>query len=312
MGAVTTFWAPVHRALARVASSESGVPLNAAPNIDFLASGLQDHRYPYNKRGSGATLPGILAWYGASQPLVANYAPATAATANIAALANAASGVAMTLVSTTGAGITVASTSAPAYFWTNNVTLTSGLLIDGLPTYKLFGTTGNFTTGFYDPASIVGRAVSITGVVNTAGGHFLVSGYDCYGFPMSEDITAAAGVATTNGKKAFKAITSVVPQFTDAHTYSVGTADVFGIGIRATTFSDLRVFWADAAITAVTGFVAAVTTSPATTTTGDVRGTYAVQGTASDGTRKLQIYVMPSLAAITTNPTTGLFGVTQA
>src|SRR5882757_612936 len=169
MGGVSTLWAPVHRALARMASSESGFPLNAAPSIDYLASGLQDHRYPYNKRGSSATLPGILAWYGGADPIVANIVPSTIATANLAVLANVVSGTAMTLVSVTGAGITVASTSAPAYFYTANTTLTSGLIIDGLPTYQLFGTAGNFTTGFYNRATTVGRALSITGATSGTG-----------------------------------------------------------------------------------------------------------------------------------------------
>jgi hypothetical protein len=311
MGGVTTFWAPVHRPLARQASSESGIPLNAAPSIDFLGSAIQDHRYAYNKRGSSSTLPGILGWFGANSPIVANIVPSTIATANIAALANVTSGTAMTKVSSSGAGITVASTSAPANFWSSGVSVTSGCVIDGLPTYQLFGGSGSFTTGFFSPDTVVGRAVSITAAASATGGHFIVSGYDCYGYAMSEDINAAAGAATTNGKKAFKVVTSVVPQFTDAHNYSVGTADIFGFGIRADLFSDVRIYWNSAGITATTGFVAAVTTDPATTTTGDVRGTYAVQS-ASDGTKRLVIYATPVLSALATNPTKGLFGVTQA
>lgn len=311
MGTVSTIWAPLHRALARVASSESGLPLNAAPSQDYLGAGIQDHRYPYNKAGSSAVRPGILGWYGSEFPMVANIVASAAATANIAALANVVSGTAMTLVSSSAAGIIALTSLAPAVFWSPGyVSVSSGVAIESLPTYHLFGANGTFTTGFYNRSTCVGRAVSISGVSGGAGGAFLVSGYDCYGYAMSQLVTVASGANTVNSTKAFKVITSVVPQFTDAHNYSVGTADIFGLGILATYFGDIRVVYNSTAVTATTGFVAAVTTDPATTTTGDVRGTYAVQS-ATDGSKRLQIFVTPTLGSVLTNPTTGLFGVAQ-
>lgn len=308
MASNTTFFAPVHRALARWSNTgNAGFPLNAAPSLDFLASGIQDHRMAANSRGSSVTQPGIVGWYGGAEPVVANFAPSVAATANIAALANVVSGTAMTLRAATGAGITVLSASAPAFFMPSGRSLTAGAVIEGLPSLNVFGSGGNSQTGFYSRSTYVGRCVSITGVASGTGGAFLVRGYDVYGYPLTEQITAGAGVNTVNGVKAFKAITSVTPQFTDAHNYSVGTADIFGFGIAAPFFSDVSIFWASAAITAATGFVAADATT-ATATTGDVRGTYAVQS-ASDGTRRLYIAVRPTLSAMVTNPTTGLFGV---
>lgn len=311
MGGVTTFWAPANRALARTASTNTGLPLNAAASMDFLASGLQDHRLPYNSRGSSSTVPGIVGWYGGAKPEVINLAPTAAATANIAALANVTSGTAMTLVSSSGAGIIVASTSAPATYWPTGTSQTSGVVIENLPGLQMFGTGGNFTTGFYDPSKYVGRVVSITAAASATGGDFLVAGYDTYGYAMTETITAAAGASTTNGLKAWKGITSVTPQFTDAHNYSVGTADIFGLGILATYWSDITVYYNSVLLTAATGFVTADTTDPATATTGDVRGTYAVQS-ATDGSKRLVVYVSPTLASIVSNATTGLFGVTQA
>lgn len=311
MGAVSVIWAPLHRALARIASPGAGFPLNAAPSLDFLASGIQDHRLPYNKRGSSAVQPGIVGWYGSASTPVANYVPSAIAVNNIAAAAAVASGVAMTLVAATGAGITVLSASAPALFFPTGLSLSAGRVIDGLPSLIMFGANGNFSTGFYNRSTYVGRCVSITGVASGTGGNFLVSGYDIYGFPMSQLITVAAGVNTVNSKKAFKAVTSVVPAFTDAgHTYSVGTADIFGFGIRADFFEATLMRYNGALITASTGVTVADTTSPATTTTGDVRGTYAVQS-ATDGVKRLALAVAPTLGAIVTNPTTGLFGVGQ-
>jgi hypothetical protein len=165
------------------------------------------------------------------------------------------------------------------------------------------------TINLWNPQALVARAVSVTGVTSGTGGDFLVSGYDIYGVPMSEKITAGAGVSTVNGKKAFKYIASVVPQFTDAHNYSVGTTDIYGLPLRSDFFGDVSINYAAAAITANTGYVAAVTTSPASTTTGDVRGTYALQ-TAANASNRLVVrqFVLPA----NMGSTAGLFGVTQA
>ena len=161
----------------------------------------------------------------------------------------------------------------------------------------------------WNPQALVARAVSVTGSASATGGNITISGYDIYGVPMSEVIAAPASATTVNGKKAFKYISSVVPAFTDAHNYSVGTTDIFGFPIRSDFFSDVAINYNAAAITASTGYVAAVTTTPATTTTGDVRGTYAVQS-ATDAAKRLAIrqFVLPA----NMGSTTGLFGVTQA
>ena len=165
-------------------------------------------------------------------------------------------------------------------------------------------------SGFYDPATCVGRGISISGVASGTGGAFLVKGYDIYGFPMSQTVTVGAGANTVNSLKTFKAVVSVTPQFTDAHNYSVGTADVYGFGVFAKRFSKTAILWAETWVTASTGFVAPDITTPATAATGDVRGTYATQS-ASNGTNRLVIYVTASLADIAANPTTGLFGQPQ-
>ena len=165
------------------------------------------------------------------------------------------------------------------------------------------------TVYLWNPQAVVSRAVSVTGSSSATGGNILISGYDIYGVPMSEVIAAPASATTVNGKKAFKYIASVVPQFTDAHNYSVGTTDIYGFALRADFFSDVAINYNNAVITANTGFTAAVTTSPATTGTGDVRGTYALQS-AADGSKRLSIrqFILPANAG----SITGLFGVTQA
>lgn len=311
MGAVNTLWAPVHRALQRWGNpSALGFPLNAAPSLDFLGAGIQDHRKPYNSRGSSVAQPGILGWYGQTFPMVCNLVPSTAATNNIAAAANPTSGTPLTLVSSSGAGIIALSTTAPAVFPLPGLSVSAGVAIESLPTLATFGQNGNFQTGFYNRSTCVGRCVSVTGVGSGSGGTVTIKGYDIYGLPMTQTVTVAAGANTVNTTKAFKVVTSVTPNFTDTHTLAVGTADIFGFGILASFFGDCLINWNSALVTATTGFVAADATSPATATTGDVRGTYAVQS-ASDGTKRLQMFVAPTLGGLVTNPTIGLFGVTN-
>jgi len=165
------------------------------------------------------------------------------------------------------------------------------------------------TIYLWNPQALVSRAVSVTGSSSATGGNITINGYDIYGVPMSEVIAAPASATTVNGKKAFKYISSAVPAFTDAHNYSVGTTDIYGFPIRSDFFSDVAINYNSAAITANTGYVAAVTTSPATTTTGDVRGTYALQS-AADASKRLAIrqFILPA----NMSSFTGLFGVTQA
>jgi hypothetical protein len=282
-----------------------GLPALAGPSVDYLGAGIQDHRLPYNTAQSD-TGAGVVGFYGADS-LALSFTPATKGTAKIVALANASSGVAMTLAAAS-TGITVVPTGGLLVMPSLNVVPAAALVIDGNPALKKFGNKG-FTT-FYDRASLGARALSITGVSGGAGGDFIISGYDTFGYPMTEKITAAAGIATTAGKKAWKFVTSVVPQFSDAHNYSVGTLDIFGLPIKTLLFSDSLIHWNDALITANTGFVVPDATTPATNTTGDVRGTYAVQD-AADGTKRLVIRCWPSLTAVQADPTIGLFGVAQ-
>jgi len=165
------------------------------------------------------------------------------------------------------------------------------------------------TISLWNPQAMVSRAVSVTGSASATGGNILISGYDIYGVPMSEVIAAPASATTVNGKKAFKYISSVVPAFTDAHNYSIGTTDIYGFPLRSDNFGDLAINYNATGITANTGYTAAVTTSPATTSTGDVRGTYALQS-AADASKRLVVRQFITPANI--GSITGLFGVTQA
>jgi len=105
-----------------------------------------------------------------------------------------------------------------------------------------------------------------------------VVGTDYYGQAQSE--VSASGTSMT-GKKAFKTVTSVT--FNAAVTgATVGTGTAIGLPYRVDK-GGLVIAKVDNATDAAT-FVPADTTSPATTSTGDVRGTVAF-ASAPDGTK---------------------------
>lgn len=132
-----------------------------------------------------------------------------------------------------------------------------------------------------------------------------VTGTDVYGIPMTETI-AFNGTTTVNGKKAFKTVTRVAISAALAGNASVGTTDIFGLPIRADSRNYVLTAWNGAFVTTGT-FVAADTTSPATATTGDVRGTFAVPD-AANGTKRLTLWVF----VVDDDTQTGLYGVAQA
>lgn len=277
------------------------------PSLIWGGAGLLDPRAGYNRNKYGA-----IGFSASSRIPVIDFVPAALAVANISASASPGAG-AITLVSVTGAGITVLAT-ATMVFPSLNIVPVNALAIDGGPGLVGFGSanlgnSGQNVISVYDPTKTSARNVRLSSGGNDTGITFTVNGYDIYGYPMTETITGAnAGIAS--GAKAFKFITSITHTGSVATTLSVGTGDVFGFPIRVDTLGYLEITWNAAQITATTGFTAAVTTNPATSLTGDVRGTYAVQGAASDGTRRLQVFITPSVANIGTNA--GLFGVTQA
>lgn len=185
----------------------------------------------------------------------------------------------------------------------SSTTITGVAGINGIPRVP-FGDTG--AVSMYNQACMLGRNVRITTATSDVA-VYTVLGYDAYGYPMSEAITAN-GASTVSGKKAFKYIASVTPVGTVGATITVGTGDVYGFPLHSNSFADVTIIWNAGLIVVSTGYLAGVTLT-ATTTTGDVRGTYAVQS-ASDGSKRLVISQSPPPTLI--GSMTGLFGVSQA
>lgn len=283
---------------------------DSAPSLAYGGGiGLLDNRIAFNKYNNVSagttTAPAAVGWYDTA--MVINAVPSTLQVNNIAA-SQTPGAAALTLVSTTGAGITVLATAFTALPSLNVIPI-NALAIEANPGYQIFGTRDR--TGFYDHTTFLARNLRVTSGGNDSGITFNVKGFDVYGYPMTENITGAnAGIAS--GKKAFKWITSITPSAAVATTCSVGTGDVYGLPLRADSFGYTYIIWNNTSITANTGFTAAVTTNPATSTTGDVRGTYAVQS-ASDGTKRLEIGIALNVVALNQVPiTNGIFGVVQA
>ena len=277
---------------------------NKAPSLVWGGMGLFDPRGQYDRIRYGA-----LGFSATTDIPVLDVTPSVLSATNISASASPGAG-AIVLVSVTGAGITVLA-SALTVWPAGNVIPAGALAIDGPPGLVGFGraqlSSGATAVSIYDPTKAIARCVSLTSGGNDSGINFTVNGYDIYGYPMTQTLAGgnAGAVSTT---KAFKFITSVTHTGSVAGTLSIGTLDLFGLPMRVDTVGYLTVSYNGTLATAPTTFVAAVTTDPATASTGDVRGTIGVPS-ATDGTKRLTVFISPSVANLSTNK--GLFGVTQ-
>lgn len=136
----------------------------------------------------------------------------------------------------------------------------------------------------------VPRAVSITSDADDSGNTFTVTGTDQYGYDLSEEITGP-NTTTTQGAKAFKTVTNVAIDGAAAGNVEAGTADIFGVPFALNDVADLSAVFADGTEErASSTLTAADSTDPATTTTGDVRGTVA-PNTAANGSVEFRVHM---------------------
>jgi hypothetical protein len=157
------------------------------------------------------------------------------------------------------------------------------------------------------------RALSVTtGTGTTVSSNITITGWDQYGQPMSEVIASGAVASTTtNGKKAFYQILSVVGTGGTTSTITVGTTQLLGIPVRVTSGVYIcHVGWSSG-FTLDTGTLAAADTGTTSTTSGDVRGTFS-PSTAPDGIKRLVLGIMLPAISVGPNATRiGAFGVNQ-
>lgn len=137
-----------------------------------------------------------------------------------------------------------------------------------------------------------------------------VHGTDQYGQDMSE-LIAFNGTTRVAGQKAFKKVTRVAISAALAGNGSVGWTDVLGLPYRVVS-RDYINFNYNATVGLLAAVTVADTTSPATTTTNDVRGTITL-ASASDGVKRLvATLALPAIASGPNATRLGALGVTQA
>jgi hypothetical protein len=158
------------------------------------------------------------------------------------------------------------------------------------------------------------RAVSIvSGAGTLTNRNVTITGYDYYGQPMSEVIATGTVQSTTvNGKKAFFQIASATISGALGATIAIGTTDILGLPVRVFNVAYIASVKSNNTLAQDAGTFVAAVTSAATTTTGDVRGTY-VPATASNGiVRTVMGILLPGIAVGPNATRVGALGVTQA
>lgn len=278
---------------------------------------LLDGRAGYN-----VTKPGALGYLGCDSVMILDAVPATLAANNVAASQAPTTGVALTLAAAS-TGVVVVATGGLKVWASGNIVPAGCLQLDGAPGLltQVGAQTNPFTNFaavmFYDPSKNIARNITVTGNGTDTSGTWTVRGYDIYGYPMTETITGAATIVS--GKKAFKFVASVTPGGTIASTLvTVGTGDVIGFPLAVASVGYVDIWYNNtqsAALTTPFGTASAYAfqdaTTPATATTGDVRGTiYLGTANPSNGTRRIQVIWVPNIVAQTVAG--GTFGVTQA
>lgn len=289
-----------------------------ASSIFDRGVGLMDGRAGYN-----TTKPGALGYLGVDSIMCLDAVPATLSATNIVTSQAPVAGTPITL-NGASTGITVVATGGVKIWSSGNLVPAGALCLDGTPgLLTQFGTAVNPFTNyaavmFYDNSKTIARNVRVTTNADDTGGFYTVAGYDIYGFAMSEKITGvSSGVAA--GKKAFKFVVSITPSGTiNSTAVTIGTGDVIGFPLLALTVGYLEIWYNSGLAVALatpfgtaSAYTFADTTNPATSTTGDVRGTiYLGTANPSNSVRRLQIRWIPSINAQQVDG--GTFGVTQA
>ena len=198
----------------------------------------------------------------------------------------------------------VANNLATAQSPTSAFTLTAGTSVKAV-------TLNNGSIGY---ALDVPRALIITiGAGTITNRNITISGFDYYGQAMSEVIATGTTQSTTvAGLKAFYIVTSITTSGAVGGTVAVGTTDVLGLPVRVTNVAYIASVKSNNTLAQDAGTFVAADTATATTTTGDVRGTYD-PATASNGiVRTVMGILLPGIAVGPNATRTGALGVTQA
>lgn len=238
-----------------------------------------------------------------------------------------------TAAASTLSGVAITGTGGQISY-TSQTGLVSGQYLTISGTY---GGTGSIT-GYSNPTTYILTAVTATtatltttagaAVVTTAGTPTgltytlgvapqvaTISGYDYYGQAMTQAITTSSSVSTAvNTTKTFYQVSSISIAGATGTALTVGTTDVLGMPVRVIDGSYIvnAGYNNTVGFDSPTAFVKADMTNPATSSTGDVRGTYN-PSSAPDGTKRLVVAIaVPAIGSGPNSTRQGSLGVTQA
>ena len=163
----------------------------------------------------------------------------------------------------------------------------------------MFGQAG--TIQVWNPASVCGRGITINLSSNLDGGTWTIAGRDVYGFKITEQLAAAS---TMKSNKTYKYISQIVASTTVTSTGAiVGVQDLFGFPLYVNHPAYLNVWIGPSSgaylvNTSTGGNHTSGSSATATSTTGDVRGTYAsTTATSTANAVRLVMQVTPQLQA---------------
>jgi hypothetical protein len=288
------------------------------PSLIDLGDGMLDPRAQFNYGYNPGTPPStpIFGFFG--QQGIVDYVPSTISSIAIAAASTGNGGGAALTLTATGAGITtVTSIVAPE---TGKLAGTL-LAIDGpcggsTAAGVSFGQSN--TIQIWNPNTVCGRCITIV-ATGADGGTWTIAGRDAYGFKVTEQIPVSGSPMTS--KKAYKYISAINASTTLASTtITVGTADVFGFPmlVQHPAYASIWIGGSSVA-TLITlnggNHVFGSSLATATSTNGDVRGTYASSlASNSTGTspNRIVMFVSPTVGPGATSPSSvaGLNNVT--
>jgi hypothetical protein len=198
----------------------------------------------------------------------------------------------------------VANNLATAQSPTSAFTLTAGTSVKAV-------TLNNGSIGY---ALDVPRALVITiGAGTITNRNITISGFDYYGQAMSEVIATGTTQSTTvSGLKAFYIVTSITTSGAVGGTVAVGTTDVLGIPVRVANVAYVASVKSNNTLAQDAGTFVAADTATATTSTGDVRGTYDPATVSNGIVRTVMGILLPAIAVGPNATRVGALGVTQA
>lgn len=170
------------------------------------------------------------------------------------------------------------------------------------------GTTSTTVKGNTVIALDCARCIALIGQGGVAQVNYTITGYDDFQNPMTQVLAGPNGAQTINTTKAFRYVQSISVDGGTSAAITVGTSDIIGLQMCAPYYECAAMNWNGAQIASNANFTAADATSPATTSTGDVRGTVNLGAiSATDGTKRFTAEIQ----LVNPDTVTGAWGVAQ-